>query len=97
MGHFCRSLYVWGTGIPDIALVKESAEAVDGDEEEQREELNQQPRLSKAEKLRGLGVVAELLDVTDKRQRDLHKLVRQLQKQIRAENAVQSTLDGWFS
>ena len=92
-----RSAHIELTDDEIVALVRESAEAVDDDEEEQREELNQQPRLSKAEKLRGLGVVAELLDVTDKRQRDLHKLVRQLQKQIRAENAVQSTLDGWFS
>ena len=80
-----------------VALVKESAEAVDGDEEEQREELNQQPQLSKAEKLRSLGIVAELLDVTDERQRDIHNFVRQLQRQIRAESAVQSTLDRWFS
>jgi hypothetical protein len=80
-----------------IALVKEAAEVVDDDEEEQCEELNQQPQLSKAEKLRCLGVVAELLDVTDERQWEFHKLVRQLQRQIRAESAAQSTLDAWFS
>lgn len=88
-------------GFAHIELTdKEIIDIVQASETEQdAEEDNITPaeaRLTKAEKLHGLGVTLSLLDVSNEQGRMAYKYLRSLQNSIRYSSIAQSTLDTWL-
>ncbi|KAI0995535.1 hypothetical protein K3495_g12644 [Podosphaera aphanis] len=67
------------------------------EEEEEEEELAEEiPQFSRAEKLKSLGMVITLLDISKEKELEAYRLLKRIQIDTRYSSGTQNTLDRWL-
>lgn len=67
------------------------------EEEEEEEELAEEiPQFSRAEKLKSLGMVISLLDISKEKELEAYRLLKRIQNETRYSSGTQNTLDRWL-
>lgn len=78
-----------------VAMVRDAGEVAEQEEEEDATK-GANFQIGKKEKLQALAITASMLDVSAPSDRALYRRIRELQKELRAQDTVQSTLDSWL-
>lgn len=67
------------------------------EEKEEEEELAEEiPKFSRAEKLKSLGMVISLLDISKEKELEAYRLLKRIQNETRYSSGTQNTLDRWL-
>ncbi|KAI0998932.1 hypothetical protein K3495_g9261 [Podosphaera aphanis] len=79
----------------DDSQIIEMVQMQEGEEEE--EELAEEiPQFSRADKLRSLGMVISLLDISKEKELEAYRLLKRIQNENRYSSGTQNTLDRWL-
>ncbi|KAI0992473.1 hypothetical protein K3495_g15712 [Podosphaera aphanis] len=79
--------------LDDDQIIQMVQQPEEGEEEEVAEEI---PQISRAEKLKAIGTVVSLLDLSMEKDLDFFKRLRRIQHEIRCSTNTQITLDTWL-
>ncbi|KAI1002204.1 hypothetical protein K3495_g5998 [Podosphaera aphanis] len=66
------------------------------EEEEQEELAEEKPQVSRTEKLKSLGIVISLLDISKEKDLEVYRHPKRIQNEIRYSSGTQNTLDRWL-
>ncbi|KAI0994945.1 hypothetical protein K3495_g13236 [Podosphaera aphanis] len=66
------------------------------EEEEQEELAEETPQVGRTEKLKSLGIVISLLDISKEKDLGVYRPLKRIQNEMRYSSGTQNTLDRWL-